>query len=30
VQRRTDLWNALHSPPEQERISRARVLTDAA
>lgn len=30
VQRRTDLWNALHSPREQERIKRARSLTDAA
>jgi addiction module HigA family antidote len=30
VQRRTDLWNAMHSPYEQERINRARPLTDAA
>ena len=30
VQRRTDLWNAMHSPTEQERIRRARPLTDAA
>jgi addiction module HigA family antidote len=30
LQRRTDLWNALHSPHEQERINRARALTDAA
>jgi addiction module HigA family antidote len=30
VQRRTDLWNAMHSPSEQERINRARPLTDAA
>jgi addiction module HigA family antidote len=30
VQRRTDLWNAMHSPHEQERINRARPLTDAA
>src|SRR6267154_2058191 len=30
VQRRTDLWNAMHSPTEQERINRARPLTDAA
>ena len=30
VQRRTDLWNAMHSPIEQERIRRARPLTDAA
>ena len=30
LQRRTDLWNALHSPSEQERINCARPLTDAA
>ncbi len=30
VQRRTDLWNAMHSPTKQERINRARPLTDAA
>ena len=30
VQRRIDLWNAMHSPREQERINRARPLTDAA
>ena len=30
VQRRSDLWNAMHSPREQERINRARPLTDAA
>jgi antitoxin HigA-1 len=30
VQRRTDLWNAMHSPYEQKRINRARPLTDAA
>jgi len=30
AQRRTDLWNALHSPQEQERINRARALTEAA
>jgi addiction module HigA family antidote len=30
VQRRTDLWNAMHSPYEQERINRARPLTNAA
>ena len=30
VQRRVDLWNAMHSPREQERINRARPLTDAA
>ena len=30
VQRRSDLWTAMHSPREQERINRARPLTDAA
>ena len=30
VQRRCDLWNALHSPREQERIRRARPLIHAA
>ena len=30
VQRRSDLWNALHSPREQERIRRARPLIQAA
>ena len=30
VQRRNDLWDAMHSPREQERIARARPLTDAA
>jgi len=30
VQRRVDLWNAMHSPREQERINRARPLIDAA
>jgi antitoxin HigA-1 len=30
VQRRNDLWNALHSPRERERIKRARPLTAAA
>ena len=30
VQRRSDLWEALHSPRERERIERARPLTDAA
>ena len=30
VQRRTDLWNAMNSPREQERINRAKPLTDAA
>ena len=27
VQRRGDLWNAMHSPRERERIKRARPLT---
>jgi addiction module HigA family antidote len=30
VQRRNDLWDAMHSPRERERIERARPLTDAA
>ena len=30
LQRRCDLWHALHSPREQERIERARPLTQAA
>ena len=30
VQRRTDLWEAMHSPRERERIKRARPLTAAA
>ncbi len=30
VQRRIDLWDAMHSPVEQERINRARPLTVAA
>ena len=30
VQRRSDLWKALHSPRERERIERARPLTVAA
>lgn len=30
VQRRNDLWNAMHSPRERERIERARPLIDAA
>lgn len=30
VQRRTDLWNALHSPRERGRIDRARPLKVAA
>jgi antitoxin HigA-1 len=29
VQRRTDLWKAIHSPRERERIERARPLTAA-
>src|SRR4029078_9240307 len=29
VQRRTDLWQALHSPKERKRIERARPLTSA-
>ena len=29
VQRRTDLWSALHSPRERQRIERARRLTAA-
>jgi antitoxin HigA-1 len=29
VQRRSDLWEALHSPRERERIRRARPLTAA-
>ena len=27
VQRRSDLWEAMHSPRERERIERARPLT---
>src|SRR5665213_4588242 len=27
VQRRSDLWQAMHSPRERERIERARPLT---
>ena len=30
VQRRTDLWEALHSPSERARIERARPLQDVA
>jgi addiction module HigA family antidote len=30
VQRRGDLWNAMHSPRERQRIKRARPLTAAA
>ena len=30
VQRRSDLWAAMHSLRERERIERARPLTDAA
>ena len=30
VQRRTDLWEAMHSPKEMERIGRARPLDLAA
>ena len=30
VQRRGDLWNAMHSPRERQRIKRARPLTVAA
>jgi len=30
VQRRSDLWDAMHSPRERKRIERARPLTDAA
>ena len=30
VQRRTDLWEAMHSPRERKRIERARPLTVAA
>ena len=30
VQRRGDLWEAMHSPRERKRIERARPLTDAA
>jgi addiction module HigA family antidote len=30
VQRRSDLWEAMHSPHERARIARARPLKDAA
>ena len=30
VQRRTDLWAAMHSPAERERIERAKPLRAAA
>ena len=30
VQRRSDLWQAMHSPRERARIKRARPLTSAA
>ena len=30
VQRRTDLWEAMHSPAQRERIERARPLNEAA
>jgi len=30
VQKRSDLWEAMHSPRERERIKRARPLTSAA
>jgi addiction module HigA family antidote len=30
LQRRSDLWEALHSPRERERIKRARPLIEAA
>jgi len=30
VQKRNDLWEAMHSPRERERIERARPLTSAA
>jgi addiction module HigA family antidote len=30
VQRRSDLWKAMHSPRERERIRRARRLSTAA
>jgi addiction module HigA family antidote len=29
VQRRSDVWDAMHSPRERERIERARPLTAA-
>ncbi|WYW69291.1 HigA family addiction module antitoxin [Brevundimonas diminuta] len=30
IQRRTDLWQALHDPKEMARIERARSLKEAA
>jgi antitoxin HigA-1 len=30
IQRRVDLWEALHSPKEAERIARARSIGEAA
>jgi addiction module HigA family antidote len=30
IQRRSDLWEALHSPKERERIERAKPLRSAA
>lgn len=30
IQRRNDLWNAMHSPKERQRIDRAKPLTQAA
>lgn len=30
VQRRNDLWNAMHSPRERQRIERAKPLKEAA
>lgn len=30
VQQRSDLWEAMHSPRERERVKRARPLTPAA
>ena len=30
VQRRSDLWEAMHNPRERERIERARPVTAAA
>lgn len=30
VQRRTDLWNAMHNPKERQRIARAKPLSNAA
>jgi addiction module HigA family antidote len=30
LQRRIDLWDAMHSPTEQERINRARPLIESA